>query len=373
MPSQLADQPGLAAYGARIGEEFRLGACTAAWPGRRASWRSALGALLLFVLIFGLEIPPILTAGLAREITSGLDAAIFALGVLFLALPPRSWTDRLFLYQAGIVLVDAREPEPKLLRWAHLDTVTITTASGYDNDYVSGCVLKDRAGNALTVTGHLSNAIAEVAAEADRVLAPARVPGLIARFTSGQPLTIGHLTADLRGLSWSGAASGDAWQVPWSQISVIQWELEGQRAIVKACQPSRESWSFRLDGQPNSFLIRYLIARAAATAGITVTGHAAAWDGETAWDPEATITAPALPAPGLVSHAARLAGPQAAFPEAEAWRPARKRHPALIAIVVAVLTGSLVGWALTFDHSGPVAPSSYGDNGDHVASLWPAR
>jgi hypothetical protein len=361
MAGQLATRPGLATEGTRVSAEFGLGACTAAWSGRRYSGRLAAGAVLLIVMVSGLFIPPLATAGLARAITGGVDAAVLALAILLIVLPPRSWTDRLFLFQEGIVLLDARHPEPVVLRWAHLATMSITTASGYDDDYVSECVLRDQAGNALTVSHHL-NALDEVAAEAERVLAPRLVPDLIDRLASGEPATVGPLTADRQGLSW-GAAPGTpqsrlAWQASWPEIRAVEFQLQGQRATVRVGQHAHDSRSIVVDGQPNSFLIRYLIAHAAASAGITVTGHAVNWDGESGWDPEATITAPVLPATG-----------QAAYPEEGNWRPARKRrHPARTALILALATGILAGWALTFDHGGVIAPPDNSDSGDHIAS-----
>ena len=345
---QLATRPALAAEGARVGAEFRLGACTAAWRGRRFSARIGMGFLLLIVLASGAFIPPFATTGAARAITGGLDAAILAWAILLIVLPPISWTDRLFLYQAGIVLLDARHPEPTALRWNQLESMSITTASGYDDDYVSSCVLRDRAGNTLTVSRHL-NAFDEVVAAAERVLAPRLVPALIARFDSGQPATVTNLTADRHALSW-----GTAWRVPWPEMRAIDFELQGQRAAVKVGWHARNSQRLVLDGQPNSFLVRYLIAHAAALAGITVSGHARHWDGESGWDPEATIAAPTLPA----------------SPDEENWRPAlKRRHPARTAFVLALVTGIIAGLALTFDHGGVIMPPGSGDSGDSIVSV----
>jgi hypothetical protein len=317
--------------------------------------------VLLIVMVSGLFIPPLATAGLARAITGGFDAAVLAWAILLIVLPPRSWTDRLFLCQAGVALLDARDPEPSVLRWAYLDTMSITTASGYDDDYVSECVLRDQAGNTLTVP-HRLHGLAEVAAEAERVLAPRLVPDLIARFSSGEPVTIGPLTADRQGLSCGAPESRWAWQVPWAQIRAIDFGLEGQRVTVAFGKHASDSHSLGMDGEPNAFLVRYFIAHAAASAGIPVTGHAINWDGESRWDPEAAITAPVPPAPG-----------QAAYPGEGNSGPVRKqRHPARTALVLALATVIITGWALTFDHGGVIAPPGNSDNGDHIASTQPA-
>ena len=353
--SQLAAKPALATEGARVGAEFRLGACTAAWRGRRFSGRLLAGVILLALMSCGLVIPALGTTGTARAINGGIDAAIVAWAVLLITLPPRSWIDRLFLCQAGIALLDARQPEPMVLRWAHLDSVSITTGVGYEGVYVSGCVLRDKAGNALTVSQHLK-AIAEVAAEAERVLAPRLLPALITRFDSGQPVVVGRLTAHRHGLRW-GAVPGVAqspaeWGASWSEVRAVHFDLQGQRAGISIGWDARRHQGIVTDDEPNSFLIRYLIAHAAATAGITVTGHGAHWDGESGWDPEATLAAVTLPAP------------------AKSRRPARKRHPVRTALIAALLTGILAGWALTFDHGGVILQpgNSNSDNSDTIVS-----
>lgn len=368
MASQLATRPGLAAEGARVGAEFRLGACKGAWTGRRYSPRIAAGAVLLIMLASGGFLAPLGLTGLGRAASGGVDAFVFTFAFLLIALPPRSWTDRLFLCQAGIVLLDARSPEPLVLRWAHLDTMRITIASGYDNDYVSGCELRDQAGNAVTVSHRLGDAIKGVAAEAERVLAPRLVPGLIGRFNAGEPITVGRVTLDWQGLRSAGD-SRRTWQVPWREARLIEFELQGQRATVKTGKHVRGERSFAVDGEPNSFVIGYLIARAAAVARVPVTGHTLGWDGESGWDPEATITTPTLPAPGTAPYPGTYAAPPM-DPGPEP--PRRKRHPVRTAFVVALVIGILVGLALTGVHSGMILTPG-NDSGDHIASLWHNR
>lgn len=265
-------------------------------------------------------------------------------------------------------MLDARSPEPLVLRWAHLDTMRITIASGYDNDYVSACELRDQAGNVVTVSHRLGDAIKGVAAEAERVLAPRLVPGLIARFNAGQPITVGRITADWQGLSSAGD-SRRTWQVPWREARLIEFELQGQRATVKTGKHVRGERSFSVEGEPNSFVIGYLIAHAATLARVTVTGHTLGWDGESGWDPEATITTPTLPAPGPAPYPGPYAAPPADQGPEE---PPRKRHPARTAFVVALVIGVLVGLALTGVHSGMILTPG-NDPGDHIASLWPNR
>jgi hypothetical protein len=364
MASQLATRPGLAAEGARVGAEFRLGACKEAWTGRRYSPRIAAGVALLIMLASGGFLAPLGLTGLGRAASGGIDAFVFTFGFLLIVLPPRSWTDRLFLCQAGIVLLDARSPEPLVLRWAHLDTMRITIASGYDNDYVSACELRDQAGNAVTVSRRLGGAIKEVAAAAERVLAPRLVPGLIARFNAGEPITVGPVTADWQGLSSAGD-SRRTWQVPWREARLIEFELQGQRATVKTGKHVRGERSLSVEGEPNSFVIGYLIAHAAAVARVPVTGHTLGWDGQSGWDPEATITTSTLPAPGTAPYPGPYAGPPAG-PGPE--QPRHKRHPARTAFVAALVIGILAALALTGAHGGTILTPG-NSPGDHIASL----
>lgn len=345
----------------RTGAEFGLGACTGAWSGRRYSPRIVCGALVLTALACGLWIAPLALSGTARAVTGGLCAAILGFGILLIALPPRSWTDRLFAFQGGVVLLDVRDPEPQALRWPQLEAVAIALGSSYDDYYLSSVTLRWRGGERISLGRHLRGAFSEVVATAERVLAPALVPAAIAALDAGLPVTIGPVTASVPGLT-----IGAGPLLAWGRLREVAFDssLEGQHVTVRADGEPKGGWSLQLEGLDNAFVLRYLIAHVAAVAGFRVSGHAGHWDGESRYDPDATLAAPP-PGPGLAPP------PEPGLPGDPGLRRARgKRHPVRTAFLVAALAGILAGWALSYDYGPAVMPScSAGcDSGDHVAS-----
>ena len=58
---------------------------------------------------------------------------------------------RLYLFDGGIVRVSNLGRRLVVLPWADLDTLSVRVVSGYDGDYVLGCVLRSRSGATLTL------------------------------------------------------------------------------------------------------------------------------------------------------------------------------------------------------------------------------
>ncbi|MGH3170700.1 MAG: WD40 repeat domain-containing protein [Trebonia sp.] len=132
----------LESEGDRLGAEFGLGPRTGAWMVKRMSPRSAPGLIVLIVVVGGgLELPFIL-AGFGSAISAVVDVDLIVLAVL---------------------------------RWADLESLTLTVGSGYEGDFLSSCVPRDRAGRAVTA-GHAFAGITEIATAAERLLAPASSP-----------------------------------------------------------------------------------------------------------------------------------------------------------------------------------------------------
>jgi hypothetical protein len=105
-----------------------------------------------------------------------------------------------------------------------------------------------------------------VSAAAERVLAERHVGPLIQLLDSGQPVTIGALTVDRMGISsQAGAENGGRWYVSWQQARSVSTRLEGQRVTVETERSPRRAV---LDGEPNSFLARYLVEHVAMRADV---------------------------------------------------------------------------------------------------------
>lgn len=256
----------------RLSAQYGLGECTEAWRVPRLSVRKALGWIALICLA---------VAGVARLASAhgqhlgarGVMEYLVASAVAVLAvvIPRRVRRTRVFLFENGIVQESNPGPRPRqvVLPWADLDTMRLTVKLGKseDQDYVHACVLGGRTGTSLTVGGEAGTRVREaVSAAAERVLAGRHVGPLLQLLDSGQPVAIGCLAVDRLGVS-SGARAqnGGRWHVSWPQVRGVSTRLEGQRVAVETEQGPRRAV---LDGEPNSFLARYVIEHAAERAGV---------------------------------------------------------------------------------------------------------
>jgi WD domain, G-beta repeat len=341
--------------GDRAGADFGLGQCTGAWTATRWSMRFVWGIMILALLACGGFIPAFDLTGLGQVIAAMIVGDLAALAVTLMALPPSRFHGRLYRYEAGIVMVADWEAEPVVLRWADLATVSTRIASDDGNDYVSSCELRDRSGTTMTVGRGFRAGVEQVAATAERVLAPRLVPGLIARYDVGEPVTLGPVTIDQSGIGYTGHGRGPAeWRLAWAQVEGIDIRMHGHRVAVAA--GTRHPRRIYLGGSPNEFLVRYLIEHAAAPHA-RVTSDEPAWDGETGLDEETRMdgeTGPygemgrdreglpvvtmsaldreALAGKALPARAPRQAGARS---RTRSWR-----WPALIAIAVVVAEGA---------------------------------
>jgi hypothetical protein len=165
--------------GKRLGAEFQLGRCTGQWRSRYARPRFIWGVVILILIQGGGFISPFGFTGLGRVVAACVVVDLLVLGVAMVALPPRTRQDRLFRYDGGVILMAEREPEPRVLRWADLVSVTRKMGYGYEGSYLKECELRDRTGRVLVMRDALSPGIELVAARAD---------GVMARREYGEPL-----------------------------------------------------------------------------------------------------------------------------------------------------------------------------------------
>jgi hypothetical protein len=262
----------LGADAQRLSAQFGLGECTEAWRVPRLSFRKALGWIALVCLaVVGIVR---MTSAHGQHLgTRGADEYLVALAaaVLAVVIPRRVRRTRVFLFENGIVQESNPGPRPRrvVLPWADLDTMRLEVKLGKseDQDHVAACVLGGRTGTSLTVGGEAGTRVrGAVSAAAERVLAGRHVGPLIQLLDSGQPVAIGCLTVDRLGIyCQAGADNGGRWHIPWQQARSVSTRLEGQRVTVETEQGPRRAV---LDGEPNSFLARYVIEHAAERAEV---------------------------------------------------------------------------------------------------------
>ena len=262
----------LGADARRLSAQYGLGECTEAWRVPRLSFRMVLGWIALVCLAF-VGIVRLASAHGQHLVTRGAAEYVVALAVAVLAavIPRRVRRTRVFLFEGGLVQESNPGPRPRLvvLPWADLDTMRLEVKLGKSEgqDNVDACVLGGRTGPSLTVGREAGTRTREaVSAAAERVLAGRHVGPLIQLLDSGRPVTIGSLTVDRLGISSQARAENrNGWHVSWRQARSVSIRLAGQRVAVETEQSPRRAV---LDGEPNSFLARYVIEHAAERAGV---------------------------------------------------------------------------------------------------------
>ena len=232
-----------------------------------------IGGLFLIVLPRGDQ--------LTKEVFGVIIGVVLVLGVLLLVLGERFKVvdDWYFLYSGGVAQVARREPEPRVLRWPDVETVTVTveTEDGELKTEVAICVVS---GPGTEMTAHLnSDAFDEapgrtVAAAAYRNLALRLVPPLIQAWESGEPVTAGGLSVDQEGITVPAGT-----RHAWSEITTMTVEYASGRdpapiTLIKFRRAGTDrNYRISLSGIPNGIFLAHLIVHAATGHGVQVDGY----------------------------------------------------------------------------------------------------
>jgi hypothetical protein len=261
-------QAELHAEGDRVAAEFGLGQRAGAWSRKKRSDGWGCGWVLLLVMIstgFVLFMP---IPEPWHTIVLGAYGAGAALAVLLMA-GSRSWQERLFRFEGGIAQFASREPEPAVLRWADLASLSLNVVTSYESHSLMSCVLRDSAGRTITVASAYGLACEDITPVAEQALASRLAPTLIARYDAGEPVTFGHIIVDRAGISCPGSAK--PWNAYWRDTRSIEMLMYAHRLTITP--QSGRARSVSLDGAPNDFLAGYVIAHAAGQVGVAVSAH----------------------------------------------------------------------------------------------------
>jgi hypothetical protein len=204
-----------------------------------------------------------------------LASVLMALGELFKAVGCRH-----AVYSGGIAQLSRKEPAPRVLRWADVETVTITAKKDDEGDpktEVESCLLTG-AGTEITA-GPGSDIFVtapgrEVAAAAHRNLAPRLVPPLIEECQSGAAITAGWLSVQQEGITLRRGS-----RCAWSEITSMAVTYDGAppsapitRIGVRTAGTSYDQ-QLNLSGIPNGMFLADAIAHTAAGHGVEVKGY----------------------------------------------------------------------------------------------------
>lgn len=268
-------QAAVDAEAAQISAEFGLGATEytlAAAQPRSAfeKWTRLSGGDLvpIALLIFFLGAIPYDAGGLvALVITYAVAACMLMSGYVIdkrtFRTPPSSPGDRLFLYAGGLAALDEGMTEPRVVRWADLESAT---RSSIDEEMGSSdWEFRDSRGGTVTCTSGesmlMTAKLKALGAEPDlhgRVLQALEsrvLPGLQAALEAGQPVEFGDLVISRAGVEYRGGSG--PWQLPLDQIRDISGGGQSKWLSIRPVQGRQRRVS--LDGLRNGVLVRRVL------------------------------------------------------------------------------------------------------------------
>jgi hypothetical protein len=216
-------------------------------------------------------IPFLPLGGPGSVVAAGTLGGFAVLAIRLMSHSQAHWWDRLFLYSGGIAQFAGRQAEPAVLRWADLAEISVQVVTGYEGDALTQCELRDSAGTTMTVSvNRYGDACEKAIAVAGRLLAGRLAGTLIARFDAGEMLTFGDLSVDRVGIRVQRGGKAAALWFAWRDTRAIDMTFYAHRLTITPRKgPAR---NVKLNGAPNDILAWYVLAHAAARAGVTVTG-----------------------------------------------------------------------------------------------------
>jgi hypothetical protein len=219
-------------------------------------------------------------AGKARAITAGVFGVLFLLGcfMTFLGYRGGRVTRRLYCHAGGVVEYLPGEPEPRVVRWADVERVTISYYQPPKSvAMLFGCLLSGRDNAALAmIVGYPGRGLHRLVTEADRALAPRMVPPLIRTYESGEPVTFGGIRVDPeKGITVDPVTGSRVVWTDMRRVEIVYSPRYGHGATAVLgirVRPRSEGRApgVHVSGLPNGIFLPHLIAHAAERHGVQV-------------------------------------------------------------------------------------------------------
>jgi hypothetical protein len=221
------------AEAARLGAEFGLGdnaEVARVRVPRTPFWlrQTIIWLLSCLVVGFGLTVAAAAESAWPGDLIAGLLTFGGGLAVWLLGRYGRSlvvW-HRIYRYPEGIIQLISSEPEPRALRWAKVDTVTLVFY--YPDDGPTRLVWCQLAGGGTTIdVGGASGlrypprVIRDVARDAERKLAPRIAGSLISSYETGEPVLAGTWRIDRAGVTENQNKAEKSRLIPWGDVRSI--------------------------------------------------------------------------------------------------------------------------------------------------------
>lgn len=229
----------------------------------------------------GLPIDVALVGGMLSLLL--MAAGSFGSIILNRSFAPGTAADRVFSFAGGLARLSAGQPEPSVLRWEDVDSVTVTLLDEelWYYGWYYACALRGSTGTEITLNSSDDDTVGRakrlgrgVITEAGRRLGERLVPHMIEDYESGQPVTVGGWAVDRTGItaSSSGYLTDSC---SWSGMTRIVFERKPVKlgpvvAIRVDRERSQPALTIGLTDVPNGILLVPLIVHAAADHGIEV-------------------------------------------------------------------------------------------------------
>jgi hypothetical protein len=279
-----------AAEAGRLGADFGLGELkTTAQTVARIGLGQAVGGGVLAVaaVIAALVVALASTPWPPRLIVLAGAVAAFLAGWQLMRLGGRPRAiNRLYRYAGGLIQLLYDEPEPRVLRWSDVDSVTVEFESVSEDRYtgLDTCTLRGSTGTEIAVRGWRPLSIPRgLATEADRVLRPRLLPPLIQAYESGELIAVGRQVR----IEQAAITLGKLAPLPWTEvraITVVYDKRSGSNvpadSIIISGSRRHSGTGFALSRVPNGFLIPYLIEYIAEQHGIPLRRSGPGYDGQ---------------------------------------------------------------------------------------------
>jgi hypothetical protein len=254
--------------------------------GGRAVVAGGIALLLFLAFLVSTALvhwPPVL-AIVIDSVTGGVGVGYFVGGiVLNHSFAPGTQTDRVFWFTGGVAHLTAASPEPRVLRWEEVDSVTATLLDEAFQHYgwYYTCTLRGRTGSEITLTGYdkatVGNSLGRrLVSESALRLGARFVPPLIEVYETGEPAIVGGWAVDQTGISAteSGFVTRScSWtaitRITMTRIPPKTGPIEQIHIYTGGRQPAI---GIGLSDIPNGIFLPSLIAHAAASKGIDVEG-----------------------------------------------------------------------------------------------------
>jgi hypothetical protein len=191
---------------------------------------------------------------------------------------------RIYRYPGRIIQMVSDEPEPRVLRWAEADTVSLAFYEPDEAPIILTWCRLEGSGTTIDAGGasglrYPQAVVRDVARDAERRLAPRIAGSLISSYEADEPVIAGTWRIDQAGVTSNQRKPGKARLIPWGDVHSIRvsnrvhrhGDVDPPNAITLVPRGKLSvSHSLPLSGVPNGMFLPHLFAHIAECGGVSL-------------------------------------------------------------------------------------------------------